>query len=497
MGAFTSKRSWGAWALLFVLMGITGWGGKYGYEKWQLSRPTEENFDLVLRELWDKQQGTGGRTFGEGRPKLCIATPMYPAPDARSKSQNALAWHMDFFRDLPPAPARQTQLLQLDALAKVGLLEKTQHVVVNGTESREVDRYRLSDKGWASSSGGRNDACFAYGETRYLGIKSFEPKVMDSKSGLDIYLVKGKTGLSSQNEIEAWARDPQIQAAFPEIGKRLAGEEFGALLVRGRGKWVDYQTLLREQAVRSNPEMAQLPPMELSTEAKREMEMLGSLPAPTVEEVKKLLRTANHDGEVDAFPSSCLYLPGQSQLPVDKDLSRRRPNQYAVAIFTNKTRTPYDQVAKKTIPYIERLEQLGVLVKRTQQVQGEGKDAATLFEANVYELPAVLQTYATMLSPSCLSLGAATVEFVDVQVTDKNLQGLPESSFRYKLKVLYKNPPVWAKEPVLASQWDDLRGALERGKACSGQFGFDRKTRTSYGGAGSCWWAYDSVGEGS
>ena len=97
--------------------------------------------------------------------------------------------------------------------------------------------------------------------------------------------------------------------------------------------------------------------------------------------------------------------------------------------------------------------------------------------------------------PTCFPLGKSTVEFVDVQIAENDENGFPNSSFRYKLKVMYKEPPAWMNDPVLKDTWTDLRGVIENGRACDGQFGFDRKTRKMHSGAGSCWWAFDSYYE--
>jgi hypothetical protein len=497
---FKKQKSRMVWVLALMLLGGAAIGsGVYGYRLWEQTRPTEKNFDAVMRQQWDKQFAAipGYRSAGAVRPKLCVTLPSYPEADSRSKSHGAMAWHMDFYRDTPANAQRNKQLEKFDALAKAGFLERTEEVLQVNAESRPVNRYRLTDKGWAATGDGSRGDCFIYGETQYLGIKSFEAKVADSTSGLDMYLVKAKTGVLGANELAPWARDPAVQAAFPEIGKALEGQDFSAMLVRGRGKWVDYQSLMREQALRSNPELAPLPPAELSAEAKKVRDELNALAPPTIDEVKALLRKSHGDGDPDAWPNGCLYLPGAGKLRVDKDLSRGSGGAYAIAIYTSKPRTPYDQVAQRTIPYIDKLEQLGVLVKHSQSVQGEGKDASVLFEASIYELMPALQPFASQKNPGCLSMGVATVDFVDVQILNKSSDDFPETSVNYKLRISYTTPPAWTKEPLLLAGWSDMRGAVQRGRACNGKFGFDRKNRTLSGGSGSCWWAYENIEDGT
>ncbi len=68
--------------------------------------------------------------------------------------------------------------------------------------------------------------------------------------------------------------------------------------------------------------------------------------------------------------------------------------------------------------------------------------------------------------------------------------------YKYMYIMTFPKPPKWAKDRVLQAWWSDLKGALEYGLACDGTFEIDLTKKRKLGaGAGSCWWAYDSVAE--
>jgi hypothetical protein len=312
--------------------------------------------------------------------------------------------------------------------------------------------------------------------------------------------VRAKAGLSSETDLAPWARDPGVQAEFPEIRKNLGGQEFAVMLVRGAGEWVDFQTMLRDKLVKKDTkftkESESIRP-SVSVETQRTIDEQNALPAPSVDEVKKLLQETHGVGRKDPWPIPCIYLPGSEKLPVDKRLFTSNPPHYSVAIFLNKDRTAYDRVAKKTIPYLDMLERLGIVIKRAQKgVAGEGKDSGAEFDANVYELSPDYGNRIHPRYPYCFPLGDPAVEFVDVQVAEHvNGYGYRESFFRYKLKVMYRSPPAWMKDNLLLDGWSELRGVIDRGMACEGEFGFDKKTRDKHAGGGSCWWGFDSYDE--
>lgn len=484
-------------ASIIIALGVIAIGGFYGYDRWQGSRPTKDTFNKVVKAIWEEQYIERSMdSHGVSQATKCLSIPMFPAPDARSKAQMPLAWHMDFLLVEDPKESRANQLRQLDALVKVGFLKKTAIEISRDGVGKPGTRYSLTERGWAASAEGRRSTCFVYGTIRFLGVTSFEQAIVSDRAGLEMYKVRARAGFGDATELQSWTRDLEVQSAFPEIGKSLEGQEFQFLLARGSGTWADYYDMQRQQALKKEYERVMRSPFpkesKISPTSGRKLS--ARLPLPTEQEVKKLLRAAHGVGQSDPWPIPCLRLPGSEKLPVDKSRARGYLSGYAVAIFTNKERTKYDRVVNKTVPELERLERLGVLMKRFEKgISGDGKDANTLFEGYIY---AVTPTYESRLSSShsnCFPLGESTVEFVSLRINNDAEYGT--STFSYRLRVFYKNPPVWMEDAALLNNWPELRGAVKEGLACEGDFGFDRETRDKYGGGGSCWWAFDSYYE--
>jgi len=477
-------------------------GAVYAFDKWKATQPTKENFDKVVRAIWEKKNRSQiASEFGEPASSLCIAVPTFPAPDSRSKARLPLAWHLDFLLDTALTKDREKQLRQLDALAKVGLLKKLGTTAKLNGEMKEVTRYSETEKGWAASGYTRGASCFMYGASRYLGISQPEPKVVRNQAGLELYEVRAKVGLASEADLAPWAKDRELQLEFSDIKKNLDGQEIVVLLVRGGNEWIDYQSMPRDEALGKATRPANQDSSErplISDESKREIGELNALPAPTIDEVKKLLQVTHGVGQKDPRPIPCLYLPGDSaKLPVDEKRFSYNPLRYSVAISSGRERTPSDRVvASKSIPYLDLLEQLGILRKRTtDRILGEGRYAGIVFDTYVYDLTPAYENRIHSRYPYCFPLGDPTVEFVDLQIAQKDENGFPYSSFRYKLKVMYKNPPGWMNDPLLKDRWPELKGVVEQGMACDGRFAFDRRTRNKLGGGGTCWWAFDSYYE--
>jgi hypothetical protein len=458
--------------------------------------PSLDVFDQVVRSIWEKQHELKAYdNFGELNNPLCINVLLYPAPDARSKAKMPLAWHLDYISDTSPTKEREKQIRQLEALVKVGLLKKSQVMSNVKDQARATTRYSLSEKGWLASGQNRNAGCLIFGKPSFLGVYRFEPKVMNGKAGPEVYEVHAKVGINTSANLPSWARYPDFQNEFSEIRKQLDGQEMVFWLVRDGGEWVDYQAMLQEEAQKKSNKLASAGKgiTNLALDAKREFLKLNSPPPPTVEEIHTILQETHG---TDQSPSSCIDLPGSAKLPVDLDLIGHNPQRYSVAIFTNKVRSIYDPVANKTIPYLNMLEQLGIVAKRrTTGIPGKGNDTGAQFEGYIYELTPTYAGRIHSFYTTCFPLGIPTVEFVDTKIAALDYNQMPVPAFRYKLKVLFKNPPQWMNDPSLRSKWTELDNVLEHGMACQGEFLFDSKTHQKYSGGGGCWWAFDSYYE--
>ncbi|RZU38690.1 hypothetical protein EV700_2625 [Fluviicoccus keumensis] len=505
---FSKRRIFPSVAAVLGL-GLTLTAGVYAYNHWQENQPTAANFDPVVRALWEQHSG------GEQGKRLCLSLPSYPAPDVGTKTREPLAWSMDFYTDAPESAPRQEQLRKLDALSQAGLLEKLT-LTLNG---RPAIRYRLSESGWLKSGPNRNASCFEYGQPHYLGIDQITPHPPGSQAGQSqpFYEVTARIGLDATSAESAWVRNPALLAAFPEIEKNSAGQMFKVQLVRQNKSWVECRHLVRDgqgpcgraptvysrdykdayvDATQKDGGRAEYEAMlsRLAALRIRKMEALKAFAPPTVDEIRRLLAEMHGHGKAGQWPGTCLALPGRGNLPVDKSLFEGESDHYAVAIFPSKGRSGWDPVARKTIPYLELLERLGVMQRRAgQDIQLEDGRRQ---KADIFELTAGYATAVDPKRPDCLPLGVASVDIVDAQLINDDPYDTEGDAFRYKLRIKYANPPEWAKNKDLLGQWDELRGALERGRACQGEFHFDRKTRHTFGGGGSCWWAFDSLDGG-
>jgi TPR repeat protein len=460
-----------------------------------------EALNQAARAIWEQRDGRREYTGVNREPasRLCVRMPSAPAPDARSQARNPMAWHIDFLTGGAPNEKRDQALRQLNALAQAGLLKKQDATLTVNGESKSAARYRLSEQGWAASGGDSNALpCFLYGTARYLGMSRFAPRAAggmgQGDAPLQLMEVHAKVGLGSAADLAPWAREPAFQAEFPEIRKNLDGQDVALLLARRGNDLVDYFEAASRQKNPGQVDQSDPALLSIRAEMRRAQNGAGDLPPPTVDEIKKLLDARHGAGMRDPSPANCLYLPGgSSPLPVDKRLnqsSQYRP--YSVAIFLNKERGSHDRVTQKTVPYLNTLHQLGILSKRTEAgVPGENRDAARVFDADIYELA---PAYVTLIHPryECFALGAPALEFVDVQIFEKGDFSSADPVFTYKFKVLYQNPPAWMNNPALKNGWSDLKGALDHGKACDGRFHFDNKKREFHSGMGSCWWAFDS-----
>ena len=439
--------------------------------------------------------------FRSKPPELCVSLPLHPEPDARSKVDHPLAWHLDF-REGQHNAARSSQLKQLDALNGAGLLSKVS-VTVAGDAARRFTRYRLTSKGWAASNWKYQTPCLVFGYQHVPLINGFERKQVTGLPNVEWYEVTGTTGAGPIDDLAEWARSAEVRSAFPEIDRQLAGVPFQVLFTWDGKQWVDAYTFMqrknRPQREGGTDAQQQTQP-HLEEAIKRERAHLEKLGPPTVDEVKSILNARYGEHQKEPSSMACIALPGDSRLPVDRELTPRTPNRgygrYAVAVFTNKKRPIfYDPVWKKTRPYLETLQSLGVMMKQSQQgMSGNGAEGNLQFDADVYELAPPFATAMDTERSNCLSLGKPTVEFVVLELSEPGYEGVPVTFVRYKLRIRYKAPPSWVKEPQVAG-WDEVQSALQHGRACDGHFEFNRRERILWGGGGSCWWAFDSYAE--
>lgn len=457
----------------------------YGIHQWQKSRPTKSNLGKVAQAIWTESvRSPYGRMSGTPRNDVCLRMPQDIPPDSQSMSSKAMAWYMDYLDKSDGSLERKKHLDRLDALVAAGLLLRQSVMVDSSSGPQGAHRYYLSDAGWVSaSSASRMNTCFDFAHTSYLDtthidrVTSLDPRAPDD----EVYRVTARIGVASVADLQPWAQDPKLMALFPEIQKALDGKDHLVFVSRTDGEWVDYNDVIRS---RRHPEQTAQQVAQVASQAEIDaaLELMRKHPAPSREELIGLV--LKHFGQVD----SCLPLPGSSEFPVDQVMTSTPTIPYWVAISNNIDRKSYDLIGKRTQPYVTTLVNLGVMIKVPDGAPG------TYLGTDFYELaPAFVESL--YKRRGCLLLGPAHVEVVDLRTIEQTFRGIPRTSFVYKLRVTYPDHPKWANDPFLLSQWSELRGMVDRGKACEGTFEFDRERRTTAGGMGTCWLAFDSVTE--
>ena len=501
--------------LLLVLLGIYVWkhfksdsadgmAGKNGPDgsqidaSWQPSSPTAASFEKVLSEDWEKLMGQSYRD----RRDYCLSIPDSEGADAKSTSKRPLAWYADYAVSAMPTETRVRVLRRLDALHLAGLLDKSaQSIVINGT-TQAVTRYSINEQGWKSMGDGNWSQCFIYGSPSLLSVDKFAPVIVDKKAGLEAYQVNIRTGLSKAEDLATWARAPQIQSAFPEIIRSFEGQPQTLMLMRGAGRWTSEQMLRADYPRRmagpdDGMDAGQRERME---QIQRELGNKADGTPPTEDEIKKLLqlRYATQGDESGRYSNSaCLRLPGQGnyRLPVDQTLDNygNRYEGYSAVVFQGRERDERDKVMSESVPYLEMLVRSGVLTKRMEYIQ-DRRNNNELSQAAVYLLNPAYAGNVGRGRQDCLSLGAPELRFVDLKLINRDgADGKPVTSFSFKLRLKYSNPPAWMKDAALQANWPDLRNALTQGRACSGKHEFNSAAREIGNGDGACWWAFDYV----
>lgn len=403
--------------------------------------------------------------------KPCIPVPLtYPAPDAQSRLRN-FGRHADFLKAGSTNPARVQQLAALDSLAAAGLMQREDVLAdAKGAVAQPAWRYTITEKGWAHMGSGD---CMVYGERVLLGLAGSETRKVGAT---DVRLVKARVGIAGPDALAPWARDRAFQEAYPQVREQLVPREQTFAVVWRDGKWQRYQG---EQ----NQAESQLMPKR-STEDLARIARIEAMPEASRDELVKL---------VSRFPErSCLILPGTEKLPADK-VFHDAGDLYQFGIYQDKMREQWDSVARKTVPVLEKMLAGGAIIRISDRmVAGEGLDRGKTFMASVYVLAPQLQA---LMRNNCVSLGRLRHEVLVLEYRKNEDFGWPAPVVKYKAVVKPIDPPRELTDPVLLSVWPDLRGALERGQACAGEYRFNKEWRQLESGGASCWYAFDSYYE--
>jgi len=422
--------------------------------------------------------------LAQKRRCLRISHSLHKGEPARSK--NSFKWVIDTPAEDKVPDRLTSKVKELDALVSAGLLSKKRVEFEDGTSSKPLNRYRLTVKGWEAQAGRKNKACFYLGRAKHLAINKIEEiEVPVGKAVKETaYKVTALVGFESSSVLPEWANHPDVRESFPMIDKLVSGYERSILMENKYGTWREYlspSTLKR---------------MKKSGRGRSENHFSENK-EKTDRDV--MLQEFTFDDHANKY-WSCISLPGQSSngIRVDKNLSSHRARNYKVAIFDNKERSKWDNIEAETKPYLERLVNSGLLTSYpVEEIEGEKKYRGKYFSGTIYQLS---QDYKHIIDKErgCIFLGKGEVNVVQLEILASNTWDVPfgRESVRYKYIMKFPNPPEWAKDKVLQAWWSDLKGALQYGLACDGKFEIDlTRERKLGGGAGSCWWAYNSVSE--
>lgn len=454
--------------LLLVAVGALFWG----YHRRKYPAGDVEAFDSAVTQALEQLPAEASGSTGRVSPGvLCVRV-----PDLSPGLQRHVAgpFLLGSVIRVPENSMRNTDREarhKLDALAQAGFFARQVDNEAKSPGSGSLLRYTLTLKGWAVTDYRNGSPCFVYAHQENLGVGGFSRVEDEKDSGRILYRVTARLGVRHPEALPDWARAPSVREAFPSIAHNLSGVTRVFVFERVGGQW---------RSPASQPEARQsfLPE-----------QMRGQ--APTEQEIRSLL-TARTDWSGHGY---CVAMPNgrQAALPVDRNLSGQYAGQYAVAVFDGGgRRSERDPVLQRTLPYLRSLQTAGVLVSQQVLLPGlrqmDHREMASVFEFS--------PGFADRLRPGdamCLSPGQPDPEIVDVQVVRRaDARGLPDA-YRYKVRLHFSHPPAWMEDVRLQQVWPELAHVLHDGWACQGEFAFDRKTRSSAGGAENCGWAFESV----
>lgn len=402
----------------------------------------------------------------------------------KSKNRRAFKWAID----IPTKSDDIKTISELDALVKVKLLSKKTVSIKGNSNNQALTRYSLTNKGWGATNLSYNGTfCFYLGRAKHLSINSISkfkvPYYLNIKD--TVYEVAVLVGLSDVSELPEWALHPDMREEFPLINKILSGYEKKIMMVNTNGLWHEYlaPSLIKKMAKYNRTPFSDY--------------FQKNIPNTKKELFKKEIQHSATWQQEHGNPYwSCIPLPGDSSNGVEVDRKLGRGKKYSVAIFDNKKRSKWDTNETITKAYLENLVSYGLLMSEYRnQIEGKKKEQGQYFKGTVYKLA---QEYNHIFDEkrNCIYLGKGKANIVDLQINASNTSDLFDGreSAKYKYIITFPTPPDWAKDEKLQSLWPDLQGALKYGIACAGQSKVEDITEEGRL-SGSCWWAFDSVGE--
>jgi hypothetical protein len=404
----------------------------------------------IVKEVWRGGifPGTQGYVNGYRNKLLCVTLPTQRADD-KSKNEHILG-KLYFFST---EPSKQTQdagakLRQMDALTKIGFFTRSPGEKTIKNELHHGFYYQLTDEGWTETGYGDKENCLIYGEKEFLGATQIRFK--DSRR----YRFTIREGIPAAAKMSAWAQNPDIQTAFPEIQQALGGIE--STLMVSREQFI-IASILSLSGIRDILEWA--------------------IPvAPTETRGEDLF------GE-DLLYKHISYLDLPNVADVDSIVSRQ---EYSVIVFpAPPAELTHPAIKRKAWPYLERLVDIGVLQRTFEPnlpLYPRQKNPSRA-EGYVYRLTPLYQhrwsssaVDGEPLSAGRLYLGQHRSSLISFYTVPDGAE-LWSSIVHYRKRVTFDDPPRWMKDEALLEQWPELERALH-GYACTGIIRYNRITKT-------------------
>jgi hypothetical protein len=419
--------------------------------------PDREEVLAQAQRAWDANHAA--LVASDRGDDACLRLPILP--DMR-KRPRPMAWQVEISLDDAASPSLAARSRQMDALADAGLLVRTPGEDADG---KPVTRYESTEAGWLATQP-RDPYCFNVGERSFAGIDGFRSG-MRMKNRL-IIVVQAREGLDAST-LAPWARRPALAAAFPELAQWLAGATPREMLLQREGSgWFEPGPRGRIEPSAWLDRLG--PEASLPTAAQADAAVLAFMTPPD-------------DGH------RCAPMLGQEHLPVDRDFHSDEPARYASAVFIERPATGYDGAVVRTLPFAAQLVSLGVLRREVRDAPRGSRASDGTAPADVFTLTPVFAERAT--NGPCFSTGPRRVRLLETRTARRSHDGAAMIRFRARLE--YPDAPEWMRAPALLAGWPDLRGMIERGEACDGEFEYDADRPDHHPGGASCWPAYDSV----
>jgi hypothetical protein len=225
----------------FALILILVWGNAFAFDLSfiGLKSQNQEILEAIQRDEYLAPNFTYESLISNFANKIqCFRINHSLHKGGRQRSDNALKWVIDVPVGGEVSTRKKEDITKLDALVFVGLLEKERVSVENDSRLQSFDRYRLTVKGWAASTGRKKGkSCFYLGTAKHLSVidvKKIEIPIGRGEKE-NAYQALVKVGFPKGYKLPDWAMNSKVRTAFPLIDKLVNGYERKVLMENNWG----------------------------------------------------------------------------------------------------------------------------------------------------------------------------------------------------------------------------------------------------------------------